>query len=233
MDISIGSYKFRMEIVILIVVVSWIMFGHLLCSCCTMTLQEGFDVARRTSNQWSNTAQTELEKLIEEQRIATAKQMEEQRIDTDIKVTLDELKNPYLSSLKKVSLLEKLERLRNQRKRIQRIEGFVGSNNAAYGPEFEASKAPGYIMKPDTWAMPTLTYSKGTAPDAGVKAIWDREKQPIPLPEGELDMFATTPFKPECCPNAYSSSEGCACMTVDQYDFLQNRGSNNVPYSEY
>jgi len=112
-------------------------------------------------------------------------------------------------------------------------EGFVGSNNAAYGPEFSASKAPGYMMKPDTWAMPTLTYSKGTAPDAGVKAIWDREKQPIPLPEGELDMFATTPFKPECCPNAYSSSEGCACMTVDQYNYLTHRGSNNVPYSEY
>jgi len=60
-----------------------------------------------------------------------------------------------------------------------------------------------------------------------------REPQPIPLPEGELDMFASTPFKPECCPNTYSTSIGCACMTGTQYNYLVNRGGNNVPYSEY
>jgi hypothetical protein len=112
-------------------------------------------------------------------------------------------------------------------------EGFVGSNNSAYGPEFAGARTPDYIMNPSTWSMPTLTYSPGSKPDAGVQSIWDRAKQPIPLPEGELDMFATTPFKPECCPNAYSSSMGCACMTVDQYNYLRERGSNNVPYSEY
>jgi hypothetical protein len=112
-------------------------------------------------------------------------------------------------------------------------EGFTGANNSAMGPEFGGAKTPGYIMNPSTWSMPTLTYSPGTTPDAGVKAIWDRPKQPIPLPKDELDMFATTPFKPECCPNAYSSSMGCACMTVDQYNYLRERGSNNVPYSEY
>ena len=54
-----------------------------------------------------------------------------------------------------------------------------------------------------------------------------------PLPKDELDMFATTEFKPECCPNAYSNSSGCACMTVDQYKYLHNRGGNNVPYDIY
>jgi hypothetical protein len=112
-------------------------------------------------------------------------------------------------------------------------EGFVGANNVASGPEFAGAKTPDWIMNPSTWSMPTLTYSPGTTPDAGVKAIWDRPKQPIPLPEGELDMFATTPFKPECCPNTYSSSMGCACMTVPQYNYLRQRGGNNVPYSEY
>jgi len=112
-------------------------------------------------------------------------------------------------------------------------EGFTGANNSAMGPEFAGARTPDYIMNPSTWSMPTLTYSPGTTPDAGVKAIWDRPKQPIPLPKDELDMFATTPFKPECCPNAYSSSMGCACMTVDQYSYLRERGANNVPYSEY
>ena len=148
MEISIGSYKFRLEILILIVVVFWVMFGHILCGCC-------------------------------------------------------------------------------------QVEGFVGANNIAAGPEFSGTNTPAYIMNPSTWSRPTLTYSPGTAPDAGVKAIWDRPKQPIPLPKDELDMFATTPFAPECCPNAYSSSTGCACMTVDQYSYLRDRGGNNVPYSEY
>ena len=66
-----------------------------------------------------------------------------------------------------------------------------------------------------------------------VNNILNRPSQPIPLPEGELDMFATTQFKPQCCPNTFSNSMGCACMTVNQYKYLINRGGNNVPYSEY
>jgi hypothetical protein len=46
-------------------------------------------------------------------------------------------------------------------------------------------------------------------------------------------MFKKTPFKPECCPNTYSNSMGCACMSTKQYNYLINRGGNNVPYSEY
>jgi hypothetical protein len=88
-------------------------------------------------------------------------------------------------------------------------------------------------MKPDTWAQPTLAYSKGTTPSAGAQAILNRPKQPIPLPEGQLDMFATTKFDGDCCPNAFSSSMGCACMTTGQLKYLSARGGNNVPYSEY
>jgi hypothetical protein len=168
MEISIGSHKCRLEILILIVVVSWILFGHLLCSCCTISFKEGLAMAKQV--------------------VAAP---------------------------------------------ASKKEGFTGPNNTAYGPEFAGAKTPDYIMNPSTWSMPTLLYSPGTRPDAGVKAIWDRPKQPIPLPEGQLDMLATTPFAPECCPNAYSSSTGCACMTVEQYNYLQDRGGNNVPYSQY
>ena len=41
MEISIGSYKVRVEILVLIVIVFWIMFGHLLCSCSRVTMFEG------------------------------------------------------------------------------------------------------------------------------------------------------------------------------------------------
>jgi hypothetical protein len=166
MEISIGSYTFRVEILIAIVILFWIMFGHLLCSCCRVSAFEAY------------------------------------------------------SNIVKIAAVKKKE-------------GFTGANKTSIGPEFAESTTPSYIMNPSTWSMPTLTYSPGTTPDAGVKAIWDRPKQPIPLPKDELDMFATTPFKPECCPNAYSNSSGCACMTVDQYSYLKTRGANNVPYDAY
>jgi hypothetical protein len=47
----------------------------------------------------------------------------------------------------------------------------------------------------------------------------------------QMLMFANTPFKPECCPNTYSTSTGCACMTGEQVNLLKSRG--NVAYSEY
>lgn len=49
MEISIGSYKFRLEILILIFIVFWVMFGHVLCSCCLFKF-EGFVGANNSSN---------------------------------------------------------------------------------------------------------------------------------------------------------------------------------------
>ena len=170
MEVSIGSHKFRFEILVAIVVLFWVMFGHLLCSCSRVSIFNGSGM-------------------------------------------------PDIGNITDVG--------------SALLEGFTGANNTAYGPEFAGAKTPDYIMNPNTWARPTLTYSPGTKPDSGVQAIWNRPKQPIPLPEGELDMFATTEFKPECCPNAYSSSTGCAFMTTQQYQYLKMRSGNNVPYSEY
>ena len=78
-----------------------------------------------------------------------------------------------------------------------------------------------------------MTVVPGQPLSEGVKKFLAREPQPVPLPEGELLLFANTPFKPECCPNTFSTSTGCACMTGPQYNYLVTRGGNNVPYSEY
>ncbi len=48
MEISICSYKFRLEILVLIVLVSWIMFGHMLCSCSRVGLMEGLEMMKET-----------------------------------------------------------------------------------------------------------------------------------------------------------------------------------------
>lgn len=83
------------------------------------------------------------------------------------------------------------------------------------------------------WGQPSLVVQANKPLSDAVKNILNRDPQPIPPPEGELDFLSSTPFKPECCPNAYSNSVGCACMTGDQYNYLILRGGNNVPYSEY
>jgi hypothetical protein len=51
---------------------------------------------------------------------------------------------------------------------------------------------------------------------------------PTPLPEGQMFMFADNKFKPECCPSTYSSSTGCACITQEQVDYINQRGGNRT-----
>lgn len=65
MDISIGSYKVRIEIVLAIVVVFWVMFGHLLCSCCRVSLLEGATTMSRTAKQALKKAKEETLKRTE------------------------------------------------------------------------------------------------------------------------------------------------------------------------
>jgi hypothetical protein len=111
-------------------------------------------------------------------------------------------------------------------------EGFTGANTN-YGESSLYNLSGSSAINTSAWSMPDLTVIAGQPLSAGVKNFLAREPQPVPLPEGELLMFANTPFKPECCPNTYSNSMGCACMTGEQYNYLQTRSGNNVPYSEY
>ena len=89
------------------------------------------------------------------------------------------------------------------------------------------------MINTSSWSKPDMTVVPGQPLSQGVKDFLAREPQPVPLPEGEMLMFANTQFKPECCPNTYSTSTGCACMTSGQYNYLIMRGGNNVPYSSF
>lgn len=166
MEISIFGMKIKLGVIILIVLLWWLMFGHVLCSCSRVGLLEGLALMKKTDK----------------------------------------------SEVKK--------------------EGFVGANTN-FGESSRFSLSNEKSVNTSSWFTPNLTYKKGETGGKGVQNILNRKKQPIPLPEGELLMFANTEFKHECCPNAYSGSSGCACMTMDQYNYLIERGGNNVPYSEY
>lgn len=142
-EITIGSLKIKGEY-ILVILVFWVLFGHLICGCSRVSAYEGFELIRDNLGESS----------------------------------------PYkLGDYSKVNT--------------------------------------------SSWFQADLTTDKGS------KDILSRPNQPVPLHEGELNMFASTQFKPECCPNTYSTGSGCACMTVKQKQHLLERGGNNVPYSEY
>jgi hypothetical protein len=59
------------------------------------------------------------------------------------------------------------------------------------------------------------------------------EGGPIPLPPGELLIFDTNKFSPECCPSTYSNGNGCACASPEQMKYLNERGGNRTLTSEY
>lgn len=112
-------------------------------------------------------------------------------------------------------------------------EGFTGANiNNGMSSPYSLTSATAPINT-NSWNLPDMNVVPGQPLSKGVQDVLNRPQQPIPLPEGELLMFANTNFKPECCPNTYSNSTGCACMTTGQYNYLVTRGGNNVPYSEY
>ena len=114
----------------------------------------------------------------------------------------------------------------------KKTEGFSGANTN-YGESSSYDLSSDVPVNTSSWSAQNMTVVKGQPLSKGVKQFLAREPQPVPLPEGEMLMFANTPFKPECCPNTYSNSTGCACMTGEQYNFLVLRGGNNVPYSEF
>lgn len=53
------------------------------------------------------------------------------------------------------------------------------------------------------------------------------------LEQGELFMFGENKFSPMCCPSIYSGSDGCACMSSGQANFLNQRGGNRTMTTIY
>lgn len=174
MDISIGSYKVRLELLLLIVILFWIIFGHVLCSCSTMSTKEGFQA---------------LENMMNKKPVATPKSTK---------------------------------------------EGFTSGNNTAMSDsQFASTNSPDWYMPPSKWPQQSLVYTAGQKPPPGVQSFWDRSKQQPPTKPGQLSFFDNILFKPECCSSSdASSSMGCACYTVEDYNYLKTRGGNNVPFSD-
>ncbi len=169
MDITIGSYKIRLEIAIIIVFLLVVIFGHTMCSCSHYGLLEGFEIAKSKSAPM---------------------------------VMAQPFSNPAVQK---------------QEKNPKPKEGFANYKTNA-GPQFAENNS-------DFTHLPVSQWSS-------VVSVGPQNANK-PISSDSMDFFANTQFKPECCPNTYSGSEGCACMSNAQYNTLVSRGGNNVPYSEY
>ena len=228
MQFSFLGMKFTLGIVLLIMFLYWLMWGHVLYSCSNgSSMKEALRSLAKEKPVMMNPEMmraefTEKGRLGGIDTLGGLTAMEQERIPWRIMPT-----NDYRFK-QEIEFAD--DRVYDVCLNV--AEGFTGANTN-YGESSKFSLTMGNSVDTSSWFTPNLTYSKGTSGGKGVQNILNRQQQPVPLPEGELLMFANTPFKPECCPNAYSNSTGCACMTVDQYNYLINRGGNNVPYSEY
>ena len=56
----------------------------------------------------------------------------------------------------------------------------------------------------------------------------------VPLPEGQLFMWANNEFSGKCCETSnVSGGNGCACITKEQACYLNSRGGNRSSDSEF
>jgi hypothetical protein len=117
-------------------------------------------------------------------------------------------------------------------KKTAGTEGFSGANTN-YGESATYPLVQSTYLNTSKWGNPDLAIIPGKPIPKAAQAIIDRPNQSLPLPEGQLSLFDNMPFSPECCPTAFSSSMGCACMNSNTYNYLITRAGNNVPYSEY
>jgi hypothetical protein len=204
---------FRTEIIILIVVLLFVLSGHLFCSCAQTTPLEAFTTVSKT--------------LMKEGLMSKGSPSPNSPLKTALngggmgggKYLAPNMRTGAASG----PTVAALNAFKNMK------EGFTGANTNN-GESSMYNEPP---VSTTSWFTPNLTYTPGQPVSQGIQNILNRPKQPVPLPEGEMLMFKNTLFSGECCPNTYSNSMGCACMTVDQYNYLIDRGGNNVPYSEY
>ena len=207
MDISIFGYKVNLEILILIALVFLIMMGHTCCGCYNYSLMEGFTDASGNVIDVSGNLQEKKENV--QQKVANAK----------VNLAAQSTAGTATEAAPVTSA-------------TTTTEGFTGAN-INYGESSLYSLSNDEPVDTSSWSAQNMTVTPGQPLSAGVKAFLERKPTQVPLPEGEMFMFANTEFKPECCPNTYSNSSGCACMDSNSYNFLIKRGMNNVPYSEY
>jgi hypothetical protein len=215
MEISLFGYKLNLEILILIGILYLILVGHTFCGCCNYNIMEGFGGSKNFKKTISkvsppNTKNTK-NKVAKKNKFATKnilhKFNKKKKLPTQR--TADGFDN--MDDMDDMDDMDTPEASTSK-------EGFSGANIN----DGESSLYDLINDKPidiSHWNSPNLTIVPG-----------DNQQ---PFEPNEMDFFANTEFAPEYCPGTYSNSKGCAGMSMNQINYLQTRGGNNVPYSQY
>ena len=101
---------------------------------------------------------------------------------------------------------------------------------------FQVSKdltgsALNYVMGKDvksSWTYNTETSDTSSHYERLYQPLEHNTGGEVPLPEGQLFMFYQNKNSADCCPSSYGSSDGCTCMTKEQYQYLNTRGGNRT-----
>jgi hypothetical protein len=211
MDISIFGYKLNVEILILLGVIYLILVVHTLAGTCNM-----------------NRVKEAFEEMAEQ--MPTTEMPSEQMPTTEMPTT--EMPTEEMPTEPEPSAMPINAKNGASKTKGKVTESFVGAN-INYGQSSPYDLAAQTVVDTSSWNQPDMTVIPGKPLSDGVKQFLARKQQQLPLKEGEMDFFANSEFKPECCPNTYSNSSGCWCGTSQDYNYLITRGGNNVPYSEY
>ena len=85
---------------------------------------------------------------------------------------------------------------------------------------------------PGSWAQKAAGYASDMGYNTVLSSHANYKGTEVPL-QGTLNFFKDNAFKPECCPSTYTSSTGCACTSVAQLNYLNQRGGNRTLASEF
>lgn len=86
--------------------------------------------------------------------------------------------------------------------------------------------------QPGSWSKKAMGYASDMGYNTVLASHANYKGTEVPL-QGTMDFFKNNAFKPECCPSTYTSSTGCACTSVAQLNYLNQRGGNRTLASEF
>ncbi len=100
---------------------------------------------------------------------------------------------------------------------LENSEGFANYSNATFDQNYLTSSDSTFVIDPSKWSYTGSATSPEPKPNY----------QGLSKDPAQNNIIENMKFAPECCPSAYSTSQGCACMSDDTLDFLASRGGNN------
>jgi hypothetical protein len=213
MDISINGYKINIEIIILIGVICLILFSYTLCGCCNGSIIEtmtNLTVDSSGNDNKDSSGNDNKDSSGNDNKDSSGSNDNKDSSGNNNKDSSgnnnkDSSGNDNKDSPDKLTIIK--QNLSNILNTVTK-EGFA---SALYADK------PYNLTTDQPMSVPVKQSShKGT--------------QSAPLSESTTLIFSNTQFKPECCPNTYSTSSGCACMTDKALKLIQTRGANNSTF---